>query len=465
MLRLVPSGPASFCAGDRQCSRPRSASPLEGTLLLRGGGAAAGAAAPLRTARTGAPSAASASASASAPGSSLLPLLASTFLLMTAISIVSLSPTPILFDAYGPDRATSILSTLAALAAACEIVLSPILGAALDSVGRKPALIASALTVAAANAAASADPAAVPVAAARFFSYVAIPQFFVASQAVAGDLYSSAPERMGAFLGLQGALISAGFIGGVMAAGRLGEWRGTGAVYGLSSALALGAGAGVTLGMGETLRGEDRTPFDLASTRSKVLRAPASAARLLVSRGPRVRILALLLVLMSMPMFMGDVIQVYARKEWGLEPSALAPLIAVFGITNIVSMLAGSALIQRMGVKHFTGLAILCGVIFPLSATLSYKAALIGAVAGFMGSAQSLGVKATLTARVTDLGVKQGEFAGEKASLLAMVKIVCPLLYGGLYVLGSRAGIPQVLFLFNVLLAVLAMVLSQRDVW
>ena len=94
-----------------------------------------------------------------------------------------------------------------------------------------------------------------------------------------------------------------------------------------------------------------------------------------------------------------------------------------------------------------------------------YKAALIGAVAGFMGSAQSLGVKATLTTKVTALGVKQGEFAGEKASLLAMVKIGCPLLYGSLYVLGSRAGVPQVLFLFNVLLAALAMVLSQLDVW
>jgi len=399
------------------------------------------------------------------PGYSLKPLLASTFLLMTAISIVSLSPTPILFDAYGPDRATSILSTLAALAAACEVVLSPILGATLDSVGRKPALIASIITVAFANFAASVDPSALPVALARFFGYVAIPQFFVASQAVAGDLFASAPEKMGAFLGLQGALISAGFIGGIMAAGKLTEWKGVKAVYGLSSVLALVAGVGVTLGMGETLRREERTPFDLAKTRSKVLRAPASAAKLLVSRGPTVRILALLLVLMSMPIFMGDVIQVYARKEWGLEPSGLAPLIAVFGVTNIVSMLAGSALIQKMGVKHFTGLAILCGVIFPLSATLSYKAALIGAVAGFMGSAQSLGVKAALTAKVTDLGVKQGEFAGEKASLLAMVKIVCPLLYGGLYVLGSKAGFPQVLFLFNVLLAVLAMVLSQRDVW
>jgi MFS family permease len=384
---------------------------------------------------------------------------------MTAISIVSLSPTPILFEAYGPDRTTIILSSLTTLAAACEIVLSPLLGSVLDSVGRKPALIASSLIVAAANAAASQNPAARPVATARFFSYIAIPQFFLASQAVAGDLFAAAPEKLGAFLGLQGGLISLGFLGGVLAAGKLSEWKGVKVVYGLSSVLALVAGAGITLGMGETLGKKERTPFDLARTRSKVLRAPASAGKLLVSRGPKVRVLAVLLILMSMPIFMGDVIQVYARKEWGLEPKELAPLIAVFGVTNIASMLAGSALLPRLGVQHFTGLAILSGVIFPLSATRSYEAALIGAVAGFMGSAQSLGVKATLTTKVTALGVKQGEFAGEKASLLAMVKIGCPLLYGSLYVLGSRAGVPQVLFLFNVLLAALAMALSQRDVW
>mmetsp|Transcript_8105 Transcript_8105/g.17536 ORF Transcript_8105/g.17536 Transcript_8105/m.17536 type:complete len:479 (+) Transcript_8105:144-1580(+) len=399
------------------------------------------------------------------PERNLTPLLASTLLLMISLSVVSLSPTPILIAQYGSSRATKILATIAALAAASEIILSPILGAALDSMGRKPALTGSILSVVAVHAAVVVFRCgAIPICIGRYLSYVSLPQFFVASQAVAGDIMGSMPDKLGSFLGIQSALISAGFIGGITIAGRLSE-RGPEIAYGASALLALVSLAILMVGMKETLDDADKVTFDVEETKRKVMEAPVAAGHLLVGRGAKVGALALLLVLQSMPMFMGDVIQVYAREQWGLGQNGIANLISIFGLTGIVSSLVGSVLIKRIGLQNFTGLAILSALLFPLAAMVSYKASLIAVIVGFLGSAQTIGVVAELTAQVSAMGARQGEMSGERASLLALTKVICPLVYGGLYVLGSRIGTPQLIFAFNAVLALLSFILSRRDLW
>lgn len=395
---------------------------------------------------------------------SLVPLLTSTLLLMISLSIVSLSPTPILIDQFGPSRATHILSTIAAVAAASEIILSPILGALLDSMGRKPALLASISSVAIMHAIVSTDSSALPVCIARYLCYVALPQFFVASQAVSGDVLASTPDKMGSLLGIQSALISGGFIGGVKIAALLGE-RGPKVAYAASSLLAIVSGMILAFGQRETLNKENRVAFDVQETKRKVIQAPIAAGHLLVGRGRKIGLLALLFSLQSMPAFIGDVFQVFCRDVWNLGQSAVGDVIAVFGLAGIVASVVGSVLVRKMGVQNFTSLAILSSSFFPLASMHSYKASLFALGLGFLGSCQTIGVVAELTAQVSVSGARQGEIAGERGALLAVTKIFAPLIYGGLYIVGSSFGFPQLVFAFNIVLTLICFTLSRQDVW
>ena len=395
---------------------------------------------------------------------SLVPLLTSTGLLMVSLSIVSLSPTPILIDQFGPSRATHILSTIAAVAAASEIILSPILGALLDSMGRKPALLASISSVAIMHAIVSTNTDAVPVCIARYLCYVALPQFFVASQAVAGDVLAQTPDKMGSLLGIQSALISGGFIGGVKIAAMLGE-RGPKVAYGASSVVAAVSGMILAIGQRETLDQEHKVAFDVKETKRKVIQAPIAAGNLLVGRGRKIGFLALLLSLQSMPAFIGDIFQVFCRDVWKLGQNAVGDVIAVFGLSGIIASVIGSVLVKNMGVQNFTSIAILSSTFFPLAAIHSYKAALFALALGFLGSCQTIGVVAELTTQVSKSGARQGEIAGERGALLAITKMIAPLLYGGLYIVGSSLGFPQLVFAFNVVLALICFTLSRQDLW
>ena len=428
--------------------------------LLRGGSVG-------RSSKTEVTSKSLTAASASAEQASqpsLVPLLASTLLLMISLSIVSLSPTPILIDQFGPSRATHILSTIAAVAAASEIILSPILGALLDSMGRKPALLASISSVAIMHAVVSTNTNALPVCIARYLCYVALPQFFVASQAVAGDVLASTPDKMGSLLGIQSALISGGFIGGVKIAALLGE-RGPRVAYGASSILAVASGMILAFGQRETLDETHKVPFDVKETKRKVIQAPVAAGTLLVGRGRKIGLLALLFSLQSMPTFIGDVFQVFCRDVWGLGQSAVGDVIAVFGLSGIIASVVGSILVGKVGVQNFTSIAILSSSFFPIAAIHSYKASLVALALGFLGSCQTIGVVAELTAQVSVSGARQGEIAGERGALLAITKMVAPLMYGGLYIVGSSLGFPQLVFAFNIVLTLICFVLSRQDVW
>ncbi len=45
-----------------------------------------------------------------------------------------------------------------------------------------------------------------------------------------------------------------------------------------------------------------------------------------------------------------------------------------------------------------------------------------------------------MTSLAYDLGIPQGELAGQKASMSALLKIICPVLYSWLYLKGKSLG-------------------------
>merc|ERR1711920_282410 len=101
-----------------------------------------------------------------------------------------------------------------------------------------------------------------------------------------------------------------------------------------------------------------------------------------------------------------------------------------------------------------TAIAILSSVCFPLGSCVSFQAGLIGMMVGFLSSSQSLGVQAELVVQAGKFdddgaAANQGELAGERASLMALTKVVGPLMYGGIFYVGSKVKMPQLMFVFD----------------
>lgn len=112
---------------------------------------------------------------------------------------------------------------------------------------------------------------------------------------------------------------------------------------------------------------------------------------------------------------------------------------ALFGILSIISNVSVPFIIQSLGVRTLSLLAIASSLIFPLTTifTHSYRHVLAAACLGMLAGVQKLGTSAAMTSLASDIGVPQGRLQGEKASMLALLKIACPVVYGMLYLKGN----------------------------
>jgi hypothetical protein len=220
---------------------------------------------------------------------------------------------------------------------------------------------------------------------------------------------------------------------------------------------------GLTETMPQTLQ---TTATDTGNIKGRpwlVLQSPLSCTRLLTRHGSRVQTLGMLLMLMTLPTFMGDFFQVFAKQEWQLSTKSFSTFLALFGIVGIAANTAGSILVKAWGIKTFTTVAVMSKLL-TMSATLlfGYKGSIVGLILGFLGSAQSIGIVAALIAEGTKSGLPLGEMAGERASLVAFLKVVGPILYSTLYLQGQRWLHTSYLpFLFNVCLSLVALVISH----
>eukprot|EP00591_Stephanopyxis_turris_P014726 CAMPEP_0195537506 /NCGR_PEP_ID=MMETSP0794_2-20130614/48025_1 /TAXON_ID=515487 /ORGANISM="Stephanopyxis turris, Strain CCMP 815" /LENGTH=167 /DNA_ID=CAMNT_0040671233 /DNA_START=303 /DNA_END=806 /DNA_ORIENTATION=- len=163
-----------------------------------------------------------------------------------------------------------------------------------------------------------------------------------------------------------------------------------------------------------------------------------------------------------MPMFMGDVLQLYSTDEWKLDGLNFSNMIAVMCLAGIVGNTAASkVVIRRLGMKLFMGVATLSSLFFPLGVCLGYKYALAGSCIGCLGSAQMLGTTAALMSQGSKSDMKQGELAGERASFMAMLKVVGPLMYALIYQRGQKIGVSYLPFMFNAFIGLMAFTLVQ----
>lgn len=381
-------------------------------------------------------------------GTSLVKLYTTSFLVVLGASLVAFSPAPALIQALGTTSATRILSILSATAALMEITFSPAVGSLMDSVGRKPVFLSSLLVLATSNGMVSLKPSVITISIAKVVSAFVVGIFFITSQAIMSDSTASQPERMSSAIGIQLSLTSLGFLCGAIAAGRLAE-KGLTVAYGASTAVAVVALC-LAATMAETLLPANRIAADEHRTRKLLLQSPLSATR--IFRHKEIRVLVILLMLSSINTFMGDVFQIYSTTEWGLEAKEYSTFIAMFGVLGIFSNLVGSVLVRKIGIKRFTAIATLSTLGVPIGATFfQFRGVVIGALLGFLSIAQRMGITAALVSEGRKLGVPQGELAGERSSIIALLKVIGPIWYSMLYVQGKQlAGVKNLPFIFNI---------------
>jgi hypothetical protein len=272
------------------------------------------------------------------------------FLMAAALSMVMFAPLPALTrhlllagssssssstSSLSPQaRAVKILSMLSAVSASIELLLSPLIGSLIDAKGRKgPAAILACL-VSSANLFASVRPGAFSVCLSRTANVLGGGFAVIITNAVVADLFGGVTatgaggggggggggEKMGSVLGAQAAYASLGFLLGSAAGGRLAE-RSERLAYAASSALSALAACNVAFRMPESLdfasggspprplpagreTTDDEDDVPAAGSGTRFLEAPLSSVRLMYSYGPRMRTLAALLLLQSIPMYM-----------------------------------------------------------------------------------------------------------------------------------------------------------------
>jgi len=410
--------------------------------------------------------ASSSSLSSSWTRSDLAVFLSASSLIVLSSTLVAFSQAPALIAEIGMRRTATILATISSCSALTEIIISPAVGSLLDSIGRKPALVFALSCIACVHALVSIYPSVFTICAAKFIVTVCTGSFVTTTQVVVSDVSVSNPERMSSILGIMYALYGFAFIVGAIGAGKLSEF-GLSVSYGTSTVVAALTAALVFFRMKETLQSSKRIPFgeNKSQLKKKLLQSPwSSCTSILSRRSKEVRVLAILIMIQSLPSHMSDTFQILVRSEWNVDTKDFSSFIAMIGVIGIFSNIVGSQMVIKLGIKHFTAIATLSSVISPIGASIfSFRGLIIGIIVGFLGSAQMLGVTAALYVEGAKSNVPQGELAGERSSFLALAKVIGPIWYSFLYVNGKKVfGTGLLPFWFNIGCGLTAFGVSQR---
>lgn len=386
---------------------------------------------------------------------SLVALRLATGSIALAIALVALSPVPALIARLGADTATRQLQWVAAFSAATEVVASPIVGQLIDAFGRKPVLVGSMALLGAAHGAVACVGSAGALLGAKFCASLLMGTYMLAAGAATADMLVSRPEQLAAESGLSMAVLSGGLALGVPLSSALPSrlcYH-----YGASAGLAAFGAAVLCARLGETLPPGARRPFEWRRS----LRAPISCVRLF-RHSRQLGVLSALLALQLLPLFTSDVLHVHALESWALPNADRTRLFSAIGFAAVGANSLGGALIGAVGLRAFTVLATLSHGGFWLCVSHSSRAALLATLPTILGGARSLGVSSLLATEGARSGVPQGELAGDRANLFALLKVVGPVLYGTLYSAGARAGVPTLPFLTNAGIMLVAALLCQQ---
>ena len=379
------------------------------------------------------------------------PLQLTAFVFVLGLSLVTLTPAKAVTDRMGTEAGMRLLTLLTTGSAAAEIGLSPLVGSLTDSVGRKPVLLVTCFSVFAVNLATAVWPTVPLIALSKLVSSLVVGFFFLAAGAILADRLRDDPAKLAAASGSLFAVVNGGFGVGIAASELLPSglrWR-----YGISSLISL-LGFGMAARVRESLSDEDRLPFEVRSFN------PFAFTRLFfMSRA--MSLLALLSVLTLLPIFMGDTLQVFALTQWQLTMPQVSQLFTGVAVSGVIANVVGGRLIKALGLQLFTAIATMSTMLFWVGFSSGrVRVAVACAAVGLLGPARTLGATTVMTTEGARLGVPQGQLSGDRANMMAWLKVLGPLGYGTLYVRGVQAGVPTAPFIANVGLTFASLVLG-----
>ena len=359
-------------------------------------------------------------------------------------------------------RTATTLGQLGSCAAFLDILISPQLGRLSDTIGRKPLLLGAPCVGFCVRAAAGSFATTRSFVAVKVLNGVISATYMVAVRAALADRFvrTDAATFTGR-LGLVSASSCASYAIG-MAVGGLLAARHLRYPYAVSAGLLLSLVVLIAVAFKETLPESERVPF--------VPREPGLGFLRLFRSGQTLRGLCSINALQQISISMGDTWQVFARelRGWGSEQCGLFG--SLTGAGGMVASLLARSSVRKLGTRGHSLLAIGSVVVTELmlgTVTGSWRA-FLALGPNWIGRTQQMAIVARMTNVATRQGFGQGALAGDRQNMHALIKIAGPMLYGSLFALGCKVGMPSLPFFFAATMGSIAWLLTlytPRSVW
>jgi len=117
--------------------------------------------------------------------------------------------------------------------------------------------------------------------------------------------------------------------------------------------------------------------------------------------------------------------------------------------------------VRLLGTRGHTLLATGCVVVTELllGCIAGPRRAFIALLPNWIGRTQTMALAARITSVGASVGFGQGELAGDRQNLHALIKVGGPMMYGSLFALGCKYGVPALPFYFAAAVGILAWLL------
>lgn len=358
-------------------------------------------------------------------------------------------------------RTATALGRLGSIAALMDIMITPQLGRLSDAIGRKPLLIAAPCLGCLVRVLVALHPSTPFLIAVKVLGGVISASYMVALRAALADGHRNDPPTLTGKLGLVSSASSGAYAFGMFAGGQLVGWQ-LQAPYAVSAALLGALVCLVSVCFRETHAPSARVPFRP--------REPGVGFVRLFTSGSTLRGLCSVNALQLISVSMGDTWQVFARQLRGWEARQCGLFGSLTGLGGMVASLLVRTSVRLLGTRGHTLLATGCVVVteLALGCIASSSRAFVALLPNWIGRTQTMALAARITSVGAGVGFGQGELAGDRQNLHALIKVVCPTIYGSLFALGCRWGVPALPFYFAAAVgttAWLLVLLSPRSVW
>lgn len=357
---------------------------------------------------------------------------------LIALSIATCVPAraPLVLSMMNGDAAATAqtMGLMSTAAAAIEVLMNPVLGRLSDKYGRKPFLVMAPCVTAALHLGVAAAPKNLKMNFAdRCISGALIFGFMSPMAASFQDLWARKDlTKMAGNLAKYGSNIGLGFAAGPLIGAKLGGEK----AFAVSALLFLSTAGFIVTNFEETLPEQERKEFDITAIN------PFSFVKLFQTSP--MRTLSATIGLSSFAEYANiyDINFLFLKTVMGWGQEQVGKFAASFGVTQILGGLFSKKIIESVGLDKYSKMAFAAYIAgFGLLGSSKNAAQLAGALFCLLfGHQRALEAGTLLGEHAAAKGMGRGEIQGAQANLLAMLKIIAPLMYGKFFAYSTSGG-------------------------